>query len=245
MDNVLHRIKVNLYPNLLTEDPNDFSARVISERTLSIPDICRTAVSRGGAQTSTSAQAMESNVALFLKEMAYQLCDGFSVNTGYFTANTQLRGVFNSSKETYNPEKHTILFQFNQGELLRKELGNVSVVIDKVGEAMLVIEEVYDSKSGTVNDLLTPNRNLKIRGSKLKIVGENPDNGVYFINTADNTRTKVDPTDIVTNNPSELIVVVPVLKAGSYKVEVQTQFAGAALLKEPRSSVFDRILTVQ
>ncbi|MDX9919163.1 MAG: DNA-binding domain-containing protein [Paludibacter sp.] len=245
MDNVLHRIKVNLYPNLLTEDPNDFSARVISERTLSISDICRTAVSRGGAQTSTSAQAMESNVALFLKEMAYQLCDGFSVNTGYFTANTQLRGVFNSSTETYNPEKHTILFQFNQGELLRKELGNVSVVIDKVGEAMLVIEEVYDSKSGTVNDLLTPNRNLKIRGSKLKIVGENPDNGVYFINTADNTRTKVDPTDIVTNNPSELIVVVPELKAGTYKVEVQTQYAGASVLKEPRSCTFDRILTVQ
>jgi hypothetical protein len=212
MDNVLHRIKVNLYPNLLTEDPNDYSARVISARTLSISDICRTAVSRGGAQTSTSAQAMESNVALFLKEMAYQLCDGFSVNTGYFTANTQLRGVFNSSKETYNPEKHTILFQFNQGELLRKELGNVSVVIEKVGEAMLVIEEVYDSKSGTVNDLLTPNRNLKIRGSKLKIVGENPDNGVYFINTSDNTRTKVDPTDFVTNNPGELIIVVPELK---------------------------------
>ena len=245
MDNVLHRIKVNLYPNLLTEDPNDYSARVISERTLSISDICRTAVSRGGAQTSTSAQAMESNVALFLKEMAYQLCDGFSVNTGYFTANTQLRGVFNSSKETYNPEKHTILFQFNQGELLRKELGNVSVVIDKVGEAMLVIQEVYDSKSATVNDLLTPNRNLKIWGNKLKIVGEDPDNGVYFINTADNTRTKVDPTDFVTNNPSELIVVVPVLKAGSYKVEVQTQFAGAALLKEPRSCIFDRVLTVQ
>ena len=188
---------------------------------------------------------MESNVALFLKEMAYQLCDGFSVNTGYFTANTQLRGVFNSSKETYNPEKHTILFQFNQGELLRKELGNVSVVIDKVGEAMLVIEEVYDSKSGTVNDLLTPNRNLKIRGSKLKIVGENPDNGVYFINTADNTRTKVDPTDFVTNNPGELIIVVPELKAGTYKVEVQTQYAGASVLKEPRNCIFDRILTVQ
>lgn len=245
MDNVLHRIKVNLYPNLLTEDPNDYSARVISERTLSISDICRTAISRGGAQTSTSAQAMESNVALFLKEMAYQLCDGFSVNTGYFTANTQLRGVFNSSKETFNPEKHTILFQFNQGELLRKELGNVSVVIDKVGEAMLVIEEVYDSKSGTVNDLLTPNRNLKIRGSKLKIVGENPDNGVYFINTADNTRTKVDPTDIVTNNPAELMIVVPELKAGTYKVEVVTQYGGTTLLKDPRTCRFERILTVQ
>ena len=44
MDNVLHTVKANLYGNLLTDDPNDFSARVISERSLSVPEICRTAV---------------------------------------------------------------------------------------------------------------------------------------------------------------------------------------------------------
>lgn len=36
MENVFHKIKANLYPNLLTEDPNDFSAKVISERSLNV-----------------------------------------------------------------------------------------------------------------------------------------------------------------------------------------------------------------
>ena len=49
MENVLHKIRVNLYENFLTDDPNDYSAKVISERTLGVKEICKTAVSRGGA----------------------------------------------------------------------------------------------------------------------------------------------------------------------------------------------------
>ena len=64
MDNVLHKIKVNLYENFLTENPNDYSAKVISERTLNVKEICKTAISRGGAPTT--AEAMEHNVTLFL-----------------------------------------------------------------------------------------------------------------------------------------------------------------------------------
>ncbi len=243
MANILHRIKANLYPNLLTEDPNDFAARVISERSLNVSEICKEAVGRGGAQTT--AEAMEHNVNLFLKEMAYQLCDGFSVNTGYFTASTQIRGVFNSAGETFNSEKHSILFQFNQGETLRKELANITVEVTGVGDASLTVNEVIDVKTGSVNDLITANRNLKIRGYKLKIVGESPNNGITFVNLANNERTKVDISDIVTNNPSELIIVTPALKAGTYQLEITTQYAVGSLLKEPRTFLFEKVLTVQ
>lgn len=243
MANILHRIKANLYPNLLTEDPNDFAARVNSERSLTVKEICKEAVGRGGAQTT--AETMETNVNLFLKEMAYQLCDGFSVNTGYFTANTQIRGVFNSAGETFNPAKHSVLFQFNQGETLRKELANIEVEITGAGDASLLINEVVDVKTGSVNDLLTPQRNLKIRGYKVKIAGENPANGITFVNLANNERTKVDASEIVNNNPSELIIVTPALQAGTYQIEVTTQFAGGAFLKEPRVFLFDKVLSVQ
>ena len=48
----------------------------------------------GRSGTPSTAEAMEHNVMLFLKEMAYQLMDGYSINTEYFTANAQVRGVF-------------------------------------------------------------------------------------------------------------------------------------------------------
>lgn len=241
---LLHKIKAYLYDNLLTKDnPNDYIARTVSERSLNIKQICESAVSRGGADVSASA--MQHSTELFLKEMSYQLCDGYSVNTGYFTASTQIRGVFDSPTETYNPAKHSILFQFNQGEKLRSEIPTIEVSILGVAEAFSAILQVTDVKSGSVNDLLTPERNLKINGYKLKIAGDNSANGIFFVNADTSERTAVDSTDMVINNPSELVVVIPALSAGTYKLEVVSQFSGGnVLLKEPRTAVFDKNLTV-
>ena len=243
MANVLHTIKAYLYDNLLTDNPNDFSARVSSERSLSIGDICTSAATRGGADIA--AESMKHAVELFLKEMGYQLCDGFSVNTGWFTASPSIKGVFYSPIEKFNPDKHSVLFQFNQGELLRNELASVTVDVLGVAESGAFIAQVLDVKSGTVNDLLTPDRNLKIGGAKLKIAGEAPhETGVYFVNQTTQARVKVDESDMVTNNPGEVIVVIPALTAGSYKVEIVTQYSQGKLLKEPRVMLFDKILTV-
>lgn len=244
MATILHKIKAYLYDNFLTKDnPNDFTARTVSERSLSVQDICNAAVNRGGADVSASAMAHATE--LFLKEMAYQLCDGYSVNTGYFTASTTIRGVFDNPSETYNPKKHSILFQFNQGEKLRAEIPTIEVNILGVAEAASAILQVKDIKTGSVNDLLTPNRNLKIIGSKIKIAGEASTNGVFFINTTTLESIVVEASDLVTNNPSELLIIIPTLVAGTYNLEVVTQYAGSQLLKEPRTAKLDKILTVQ
>jgi DNA-binding domain/Domain of unknown function (DUF4469) with IG-like fold len=243
MANILHRIKAYLYDNILTKDnPNDFIARTASERSLNVQQICQAAVSRGGADISASS--MEHATELFLKEMAYQLCDGFSVNTGYFTASTTIRGVFDSPSETFNKDKHSIIFQFNQGEKLRAEIPNIEVNILGVAESSAVILQVTDVKSGSVNDLLTPGRNLKIIGSKIKVAGEDASIGVFFVDATTQARTKVDPSDIVTNNPSEVMVVIPTLPAGTYNLEVVTQYGGGTLLKDARTATLDKILTV-
>jgi hypothetical protein len=246
METVLHRIKAHLYDNPLTKDsPGDFIARVSAERSLSVKDICESAGARGGADISTSA--MEHAVDLWLGEMAYQLCDGFSVNTGWFTAGVHIRGVFDSPNEHFNPEKHTVLFEFQQGSLLRREQENISVDILGVADSGLAVFQALDVKTGSVNELLTPGRNLKISGHKIKIAGDKDANGVYFVNRDTQERTQVDASDIVTNKPSGLIVVIPALATGTYRLAVTTQYSAnkRQLLKEPRTVTFDKTLTVQ
>ncbi len=242
MSKILHKIRAFLFPNLLTENPNDYLARVSSERSLNVREICEQAVTRGGA--ATTAEAMEHNVNLFLKEMAYLLSDGYSVNTGYFTAAAHLRGVFDNPNEKFNPQKHDLSFLFNQGELLRNEIPYIEVEIMGVGDSSIFIAQVVDVKSGSVNDLLTPERNLRITGSRLKLAGDHPDVGIYFTNES-GRQTKVDASEIVVNNPSELIIIIPNLSQGSYKLSITTQYAITSLLKEPRTNIFDKILTVQ
>lgn len=244
MSKTRHTIKAYLYDNLLTPDPNDFVARVSSERSLSVADICHSAATRGGADVSDAA--MSHAVELFLKEMAYRLCDGFAVNTGYFTAMPVVRGVFLNPNETFDPQRHTLQFQFTQGELMRREIEDVEVKIMGVAETGLYIGQVEDMKSRTVNEVLTPGFNLRVTGTKLRVVGDKPGVGIFFRETVTNTATKVDEGDIVVNNPSELMIIIPALPAGTYQLEVTTQYSmGKQWLKEPRTSVFEKTLTVK
>jgi hypothetical protein len=241
MKDVHPKIKVNLYENYLTDDPNCLTAKVISERTLNTKEICQTAVKRGGAPST--AEAMEHNVKLFLKEMTYQLKGGFGINTEYFTASTQVRGAFKNRNEKFDPNKHSVLFRFNQGVLLRKELSDIEVQVMGMGEVGIIISHVVDVKTGSVNDLITPGGTLKIRGGKLKIVGDNPQVGVSFEDEAGNA-VQVDERDIIVNKPSELLVHIPELNAGRYQLTICNQYSVGALLKEPRTTVYEKILTV-
>jgi hypothetical protein len=53
MNAILHRIKAWLFLNALTtENPNDFTARVSSEKSLNVRRVCEAAVERGGADVS-------------------------------------------------------------------------------------------------------------------------------------------------------------------------------------------------
>ena len=243
---ILHKVKAYLYDNVLTKNPNDFVARVSSERSLNVKDVCRLAVTRGGADTTMAT--MEHNVKLWFKEMGYQLNDGYSINAdGWFVAGLHIKGVFNSPTETFNPQKHNAFFHFRQGTQLRKGLDNIEIDVLGIADSLLSIMQVVDIKTGSVNNLLTPNRNLRISGAKIKIAGSNAENGVYFVNQTTHARAKVEFSDIIINNPSELMIVVPELAAGTYQIEIITQFSGNSIkqLQEPHSTIFDKVLTVQ
>jgi hypothetical protein len=63
MATILHSVKAYLYDNPLTSDPDDYAARVSSERNLTIDEICESAVSRGGADISQAS--MQHGISLF------------------------------------------------------------------------------------------------------------------------------------------------------------------------------------
>ncbi|GHV90727.1 hypothetical protein AGMMS50268_12300 [Spirochaetia bacterium] len=65
------------------------------------------------------------------------------------------------------------------------------------------------------------------------------------MNTGDQTLVKVEAADIVENQNARVMVVSPALAAGTWQVEITTQYSGSAVLrKEPRTVTFDRPLTV-
>ncbi|MGV4563588.1 DUF4469 domain-containing protein, partial [Ornithobacterium rhinotracheale] len=87
----------------------------------------------------------------------------------------------------------------------------------------------------------TKGKNAEIKCTYLKIAGEDPKNGVTFKNLDNQKETKLPAENVVLNEPSRLLILVPAdLANGNYELRVTTQFSkGNTMLKEPRTEVLN------
>jgi hypothetical protein len=117
-DEVLHRIRVKLYPNYLPKVEGAYIARTDNEASLTIEQVCAALKNRGGF--TGNYDDLVDYVRQFFDEAIYQLCDGFSINTGYFSMHPNVGGTFDSVNETHDKEKHPVSFRFRTLAVLRK-----------------------------------------------------------------------------------------------------------------------------
>ncbi|MDR0613174.1 MAG: hypothetical protein LBG45_06830 [Dysgonamonadaceae bacterium] len=71
-----------MYKNTLSDNQNDYIAKVESQRSPDISQICESAATRG--RTDITAKSMEHAVELFLEELEFPICSGFSANFKIF-----------------------------------------------------------------------------------------------------------------------------------------------------------------
>ncbi|MHB9294965.1 hypothetical protein PilKf_00697 [Pillotina sp. SPG140] len=233
-------LEYTLEYNELTEEPGDLRARVVNVRSYTEQELIDKILQIGAGLT-------RSDVVSVLEAMkqvtAGILADGGAVHTELFNASPSIQGVFNAPDETYNADKHKISINFHIGSGLRKAVADIKVKKVIAVSSGTIIISVTDIKTGSVNGTLTPGRDLKITGVKIKIAGDDPDVGLYFV-PASGTPVKADPSDFVINNPSEVIALIPALTPGTWQVRIVTQYSGSKDLKTPRTVTFDKDLTV-
>jgi hypothetical protein len=243
MISIHRKIKAVLLPNRLKNNKGKFKAQTITYQTLGIKDVCQSLCSKPGV--GSNPEAIEYHVRLFLEEMSELLADGYAINTGYFDAAASIRGSFDFKHDKFDADRHAVTYKFSQGAVMRKKARTTEAEILHVANNNFGIQHVLDNYSGSENDLLTPSNVLKIKGIKLKLVGTHPDVGVYFVNETTQERTKVPTTDVVINQNNQLLIMIPNIQPGSYRLEHITQYAGKGTpLLEPRTSTFVRTLQV-
>jgi hypothetical protein len=220
-----YSLQVRLFENKLKNSEGTFYAKVKSPNVMNIEQICKQAELRGNA--SIKANVMKSAVEEFFKEMAYKLASGIAVNTGYFSASPAIKGVFKSTNETFDPDRHAIRFRFNQGNKLRKEIEKVNVEIVGLSPNEASLDYIFDLTSTTENELATANKIIKLVGNKIRVAGDDESVGVYFTNTETQKKTKVPMNDICDNGIKSLSLLVPDLEAGEYTISVLTQFSSS------------------
>jgi hypothetical protein len=241
---VLHRIRVKLYPNYLSSIEGAYIARTDNEAVLTIEEICAALKNRGGF--SGNYGDLVEYVRQFFHEAAYQLCDGFAVDTGYYSIHPNVGGTFDKTTEGHDAHKHPVTFRFRARAPLRARAENIKVEVEGLADVTGYMDEFVDVETEAVNETLTPGGQFSIAGHKLKIAGADSEVGVYFVSEGDSSlRVKVGghPAE---NTASKLIGVIPGLTAGTWLVEIKTQYSsGSSLLKEPRTIAFKSGLVVK
>lgn len=243
VNEVLHRIRAKLYPNYLHTIPGSFIARTDDEASLGVDSICAALKNRGGF-TGNYDDLVE-HVRQFLDETAYQIADGYSVNLKYFSIHPRISGTWESAAEKFDPVKHRIGFGFRVLKALRDLAEHIEVFIEGEADTGGFIAELIDVTSEAINETLTPGGMFSLSGHKLKLAGNDPACGIYFVSASNPSQRIAVSSHLAENSPSKLIGIIPALSPGQWKIEVVSSFgSGGALLKEPRTIVSRTVFTV-
>jgi len=229
---VLHRIRIKLYPNYLPKVKGAYIARTDDEASLSIEEICETMKVRGGF--AGNYEDLVENIKKFFDESANRLCDGYSVNLKYFSIHPSIGGSFASVDEAYDPKKHPLSFRFRARSPLRNLTRHIAVDVLGLANANAFIDEFTDTDERFVNSQFIPGDLFSLTGYNIKIAGEDPGCGVFFVPLDDPSKA-VKAARIAENSASKIIGMAPDTGYARNKIEVRTQFSGSStLLKTTR-----------
>jgi hypothetical protein len=233
-DMVLHHIRAKLYPNHLQNVEGNYIARTDTDRTLGVKDVCTAAKTRGGYPGDINE--MLNAVEWYNSELAYQVCDGYAVSNDWFTIYPHISGTFESPHDAADPEKHKVSARLSVRKRFRDSTKNTAVSIDGLADTNGFIDFLMDQESKDAgHNVYLPGDMITIYGSRIKIAGDDPSNGVYFVPT-DKTSPPVKMARIGENTPSKITGIASDTKYPCNRIEIRTQYNGSnnTFLKEPR-----------
>lgn len=231
-----------LRKNLLTADVSDFSAVPVTVGSAGIDEIVNELVREG---LELKRETVIDVITRFNRKTAEMAVSGYNVSTGLVHIRPAIKGAFYG--KTWNPEVNSLVASISPGVALRTAIAETEVEILGEQPDMLEITSLTDTVTGATDGTLSKGRNAEIKGSYLKIAGDDPACGITFTNTATTKVTKLSPADIVLNEPSRLLILLPAaLAAGKYELMIATQYTkNNTLLKQPRSIVFSLPVTIK
>ena len=221
---VMHKIRVKLYPNYLPGHEGTFIARTDSEASLNIEQVCAALRDRGGF--TGNYEDLVDHVKKYYNEAAYQLCDGFTINNGYYSIYPNLGGTFKGLRDTPDPKTNPLSFRFRTMSALRRLAQSIAIEIDGFADVDAYIDEFVDTEDHTRNNWYLPGNLFALSGNKIKIEGDDPGVGMFFVPADGGTPVKV--TRFNENSPSSIHGITPDCDFDNCRIEIRTQYSGTS-----------------
>lgn len=234
---------VELHDLTISERKDDRYGQVVTSKSLREDDLIAIAVQR---RTDLNPTTLRSSIDI-LKEIAIEeIAGGASVEFGLGYFGLDVRGIFIGDHASWDPKTHSLHIRVAASAELRRAIRSTHVNVRGMASSGTFINRVFDVTSGEENRRLSIGGGVNLTGSKIRIAGDNPENGLYLVDMNGDTVYKFSSKSILINDLSKLSFIVENgVTDGDYRLKIVTQYAGSStLLKEPRSYVFDHVLAV-
>ena len=211
---------ISLLDNKLTpNDPHDRRAIVQNLRYITVAELVDQLTQEGSILKPTECNAV---INAAFRTITNNLREGYGFASDHFSMTPSVSGVFVNDEDRYDPARHQVELNLRLGAPMKEALGQVKVKVVPYNTPMPTIKQVFDRKSKTTNQQLTPGYTLEITGELLKVEDEaDAQQGVFLVNTQKAEELKID--HFYQNTPKTLQVELPDnLKKGTYRLEVRT-----------------------
>jgi hypothetical protein len=226
-------MKAWIIKNCLTEDPFDFMGVVDSNGSINVNGIVDEMAAEGMELKRETAIDI---ISRFSRKCIDLTLAGYNVNTGLVNMRVTIRGAFYDKK--WNPERNRLHVSISPGIDMRNAIAETEVdILGEHGE-ITVLFNITDLSTGKTDGTLTRGFNAELRGTFIKILGDDPTVGVWLHNTNTGDELQLPAVNIVINEPSRLLLLIPAtLAQGEYELRVVTQASSNNKpLKTPRSA---------
>lgn len=217
-------IKYYLQPNPITPDPNDQSARVVSNKVHDADSIANEMLKRGSTITKADILAV---LNVFFTVVSEEVADGNSVNLPLMNIRAGVTGVFTNVTDSFDAARHIKKANLSSGIDLIRKMNDAKVEKVSVPTAAPALIEFTDVNSQTVNSILTPGGIGQLVGEELKFNPANTAEGIFFIAT-DNTVTPA--TIMASRTEGKIVFSIPALPAGDYSLEVRKGYGVSTIV---------------
>ncbi|MEY4903253.1 MAG: hypothetical protein RLZZ292_1068 [Bacteroidota bacterium] len=217
-------IKYYLQNNPITPDPNDCSARVISNQVHDLESIIKEMLKRGSTVTEADVLAV---LKVFFEVVTDEVAEGNNVNLPLVNIKPSVNGVFTSATDSFDASRHITKASVTAGILLNEKMSNAKVEKTTQVTATPVLIEFMDINSQNTNSILTSGGIGQIIGEELKFNPANAAEGIYFVAT-NGTATKV--AVVASRTEGKLMFSIPTLAVGTYTLEVRKGYGSATIV---------------
>ena len=209
-------MKYYLVDNKLTEEDN-YSARILTERTVNQEALIEKMLSKRNLVSKTDIVAVLNS---YYEEIIQCIKEGDNLNLPLVNIGYSISGVFETEDANFNADTHKLHVNLNGGKLISEIRNNIPLQKVPAPVTNTLINNVKDLTTQTTNTNLTPNSLFEVNGVRLKIAGDQPEVGLYFV-AVDGTETKVDL--LGQNSYKKILAQAPALAPGTYRIRIKTQ----------------------